>query len=340
MAGADAAGGAGGASDLRLFALGDSRIFGEAMAQRLGVNLAPHEERDFEDGEHKTRPLESVRGRDVFVLQSLPGGAGASANDRLLRLLFFLATLRGAGAARVTAVAPYLSFSRKDRQTQARDPVTTRILAQLVEATGVDCVVTMEVHNPAAFQNAFRCETVLLDARHVLARHFAAVVGDAPVAVVSPDLGGAKRAEAFRTTLETVLRRPVGKGVMDKQRSGGVVSGDLFAGDVDGRTVIVPDDLIATGTTMARVARACRERGARSVHVAATHGLFTDGAPVLIEEAAVASIVVTDTVSPPRLAAGRAGGRLTTLSVADLFAEAVLRLHRGGSIVELLERGA
>ena len=130
---------------MKLFALSESHYFGEKVAQQLGVPLAIHEERDFEDGEHKTRPLESVRDDDVFVVQSLHGGPDFSPNDKLCRLLFFLATAREHGARRVFAVVPYLAYARKDRQTKTRDPVTTRYMAQLIEAVGVDAIVTLDV---------------------------------------------------------------------------------------------------------------------------------------------------------------------------------------------------
>ncbi|WP_461477596.1 ribose-phosphate diphosphokinase [Mesorhizobium jarvisii] len=165
----------------------------------LSIELDPHEERDFEDGEHKARPLVSVRGRDVYVLHSLAGNGGASANDRLCKLLFFLATCKENGAARATAVVPYLAYARKDRQTKARDPVTTRYVAQLFEAMGTDRIVTLDVHNFAAFQNAFRCESVHLDTRKLFAPLIGKLAGDLPVTIFSPDGGGVKtRATAQR----------------------------------------------------------------------------------------------------------------------------------------------
>jgi ribose-phosphate pyrophosphokinase len=324
---------------LALFALGDSSSLGESVAHHLGLPLAPHEERDFEDGEHKARPLASVRGSDVYVLSNLAGDSRQSANDRLCRLLFFIGALKDAGAARVTAVVPYLCYSRKDRQTKPRDPVTTRYVAQLFEAMATDHVITLEAHNLAAFQNAFRCDTDHLDANLLFADHFAAIVGDDRVAVASPDVGGVKRAERFREQLDATLGRQVEKAFMDKQRSMGKVTGDIFAGDVSGRTVIVLDDLISTGTTMARMAAACRERGAASVHLAATHGLFSGGAPAIFDEPSIASVVVTDSISPLRLDRERVGSRLVVLSIARLLAQAISRSHSGGSIVELLERG-
>ena len=133
--------------NIALFTLHTSHAFGEQVSERLGVPLSPHEEREFEDGEHKARPLVSVRGKDVFVIQSLYGDPQHSVNDKLCRLWFFLGALRDASAARLTAVVPYLCYARKDRKSKSRDPVTTRYVATLFEAIGVDRVVTLDVHN-------------------------------------------------------------------------------------------------------------------------------------------------------------------------------------------------
>lgn len=326
-----------GLEDLRLFALDDTRAFGEAVGRALGIALAQHEERRFEDGEHKARPLESVRSKDVFVIQSLHGEPGRSVNDKLVTLLFFLACLKDAAAGRVTAVIPYLVYARKDRKTQTRDPVTTRYVAALLEAVGADRVLALDVHNPAAFQNAFRCGTDHLEARPLFARHAARLVGAEEVAVVSPDTGGAKRAEALRASLARLLARPVANAFAEKYRARGEVTGELLVGDVSGRVALIVDDLISTGGTIVRAARACREAGAKSVYALATHGLFVGGAQELFAEPSVAEIVVTNSVPPPPLDRAGAGAKLVVLDVAPFFAEAIGRIHAGGSLVELLE---
>ena len=320
-----------------LFALSATRALGERVAARLVRPLARHEEREFEDGEHKGRPMESVRGRDVYVLQSLHGEPGQSPNDKLCRLLFFVGALKDAAAARVTAVVPYLCYARKERKTTSRDPVTTRYVASLFEAVGTDRVVTLDVHNLAAFQNAFRSPTEHLEAKGLFVRHFAALLAGREVAVVSPDTGGFKRAAAFRTALGQALGRPVPMVFLEKLRSAGVVSGEAVVGEVEGRVAVVFDDLIATGTTLVRAARACRERGACEVHAAATHGLFMGGARELLSEPSLTRVVVTDSVPPVRLDAELARGKLVVLEVAPLLAAAIERLHDDGSIVELLE---
>jgi len=324
-----------------LFALDSAETFGEQIARLLGVELSQLEDRAFEDREYKVRPLESVRGRDVYVVSSLHSDPGASSADKLCKMLFFIGALKDAGAARVTAVTPYLCFARKDRRTKPRDPVTTRYVAQLFEAMGTDCVIGVDVHNLAAFQNAFRCETIHLDAQGIFAQRFIPEIGEAPVAVVSPDLGGEKRAELFRLRLERMLKRPVAKAFMDKYRSEGRVVGDIFAGDVKGRIAIILDDLIAGGGTVARTAAACRAHGAKQVWAAATHGVFASAAAETLGNAAIDRIAITDTVPLPPddkiIAALKE--RLTIVGAAGLFAEAIRRRHANGSITDLLEQG-
>ncbi|MCU0983424.1 MAG: ribose-phosphate pyrophosphokinase [Acetobacteraceae bacterium] len=320
-----------------LFALAATRDFGEAVAQALGTSLAPVEERGFEDGEHKTRSLTSVRGRDAFVIQSLHGGPDDSPNDKLCRLLFFLATLRDLGAASVTAVVPYLAYARKDRRTKPHDPVTSRYLAQLFETVGCDTVVTLEVHNIAAFENGFRCRAVHLDARTLFASRLVPMLEGENVVVASPDPGGVKRAQLFRERLEHLLGRAVGFAFMEKRRSEGMVSGTLLAGDVESATVVVVDDLISSGGTTRRAAEACLAHGAGRVLAVATHGLFTTGAAEAIRAASLAKVFVTDTVPPFRLPPDLLGADVVIVPAAPLFAEAIRRLHTGGSITELLE---
>jgi ribose-phosphate pyrophosphokinase len=320
---------------MRLFALDDFQPFGTRVAAALGCAPGRHEERDFEDGEHKARPLVSVRGADVYVMQALAGG-NPSANDRLVKLLFFIAACRENGAARVTAIVPYLAYSRKDRQTKRRDPVTTRYVAQLFEAVGTDCVVTLDVHNVAAFQNAFRCRTVHLEARGLFAPRIRQLASGLPVTVLSPDGGGVKRAELLRRGYEVETGEPAEFGFMEKHRSRGVVSGDLFAGEVSGRAVFIVDDMISTGGTMRRAAEACRARGAKAVYAIATHGLFNPGAEALLGDAAIDRILVTDSLPSAASAAAGSGGRLELVPVAPLIAETIRRLQGGAPVADLL----
>jgi ribose-phosphate pyrophosphokinase len=320
-----------------VFALGEAHGLGAAVAARLGVPLAPQEFRAFDGGEHKTRPLVGVRRAEVVVVAPLDGGGAASANDELCRLLFFVAALKQSGADTVTVVAPYLCYSRKDRQTKARDPVTTRAVAQVLEAVGVDRVVTVDVHDLAAFQNAFRCATDHIEATPVFVAHAGARWADDDLVVVSPDIGGVKRADRLRDRLVVARGRPVELAFCEKFRSAGQVSGrqDVL-GDVEGRVAVVLDDIIATGTTMLRVAGALRERGAIAVHLVATHGLFAPAARALFHAPEVSSVVVTDSVPARAALAADAPVPLVVLGLGDLLAEAVARILDGGSLSALL----
>ena len=309
---------------------------GQRIADALQLSLSDHLERAFDDGEHKARPLISVRGRDVFVIHSLYAADEQSVNDKLCRLLFFLGAVKDAAARRVTAVVPYLCYARKDRQTKPRDPVTTRYVAQLFEAVGVDRVVTMDVHNLSAYQNAFRCTTEHLEARSLFVNHFATQFDGQDVVVVSPDVGGIKRVEHFRAGLSTVLGRPVPMAYVEKKRSEGVVSGGTLVGHVEGCTAIILDDLISTGTTIAQAATACQQGGAKAVYAAATHGVFVGDAAEKLALDALDGLVVTDTIPPFRLEGTPVRDKVDVLSTVGLFAEAIQRMHTDGSLVDLM----
>jgi ribose-phosphate pyrophosphokinase len=312
-----------------LFALEGSRDYGARVAAHLEWPLSPHEEREFEDGEHKIRPLVDVNRRDVFVIHSLHRSAGASPNDKLCRLLFFIGALKDAGARRVTAVIPYLCYARKDQRSQHLDPITTKYVARLFEACDTDSIITFDVHNRAAYENAFRIPTINLEAMPLFVEHFAARLRGEPIAVVSPDVGGAKRAEKFRRALATAVGREPTAGFVDKQRAGGVVTGDLFVGDVAGRAVILFDDLISTGTTLCRAATKCREAGASRVFAAATHGLFIGDASSLLGVAGFDGITVGDTVRLEAETAGLLPENVTILDTSRLAAEAIAFSHAG-----------
>lgn len=328
-----------------LFALHGSEPLGAKIAQHLGISLAAHEERDFEDGEHKARPLQNVRGRSCYVLHALHGDASHTANDKLNRLLFFIATLKDASASRVSAVVPYLAYARKDRKTKPRDPVTMRYVAQLFEAMGTDALLALEVHNPAAFQNAFRCPTEQLDSAGLFTRHIADQIADqitdkpspVDVAVVSPDAGGVKRAALFRDRLSQALGRPVSMGFVEKYRSEGALSGELLVGDVKGRQVLLFDDLISSGQTLLRAAAACRAQGAASVWAAAAHGLFNVDALQRLSAGPIDRVFVSDSVAIAGLENTPLETKLDVVSCAAMLGEAIRRSHEGGSIVELMQ---
>lgn len=319
-----------------IFALESSRAWGEKVAASLQVPLARHEERDFEDGEHKIRPLENVRGRDVFVIHSLFSEPGQSVNDKICRLLFFIGALKDAAAGRIIAVIPYFAYARKDRKTKTRDPVTMKYMAQLLEAAGAGHIVTMDIHNLAAFHNAFRISTDHLEARVLFAAHVAAMTADDMIAVVSPDAGGVKRAEQFRETLSDLLENDISKAFLEKKRSMGKVTGDMLVGDVQDRTAIIIDDIISSGTTISRAVNALLKQGVKRVLAATTHGIFVGAADQALANPGLENLLITDSMPPFRLPDVTLQDKVTVLSAAPLFGEAIKRIHEGGSVTELL----
>lgn len=309
-----------------LFAPTHSAELGRRIAAELGVSLSASQEREFDGGEHKMRSLVDVCNEDVFVVQSSCGDAHASANDKLCRLLFFLGALKDAGARRVTAIVPYLAYARKDRRTQPHDPVTTRYVAALFEAVGTDCLVTLEAHNEAAFDNAFRRHAVRLEAAELFAASLRSELGNQPVAVASPDIGGIKRAQRFRETLSGTLGRVVELAFVEKRRAGGVVSGDALVGDVSNRVVCIYDDLIASGGTILRAAAAARRGGATRVYVAASHAALLPAATQLFESDEIDTILTTDSIALAPPFAVHEGKRLRICSVAPLLARTIRHL--------------
>lgn len=324
---------------MKLFALQGNESFADAISKHLGISVSQHEERGFEDGEHKIRPLENVRNQDVFVIHSLYSDAKQTVNDKLCRLLFFISALKDASAKKVTAVVPYLCYSRKDRKTKSRDPVATKYLARLIECSGTDAIVTMDVHNLQAYQNAFKIPTENLEAKKIFADYLTEKLKGEDIVIISPDFGGVNRAEQFLETMNKALDKDIAFALMEKYRSAGKVWGGKISGDVAGKTVIIIDDLISTGGTIGRTAEACKKYGAKKIIAMATHGLFTGKPDEALSEPLLGTIMVTNTVPPFRLESSGIRNKLAVLDVTSLFAEAIKRMNEGGSITELLENG-
>ncbi|MFW5834609.1 MAG: ribose-phosphate diphosphokinase [Pseudomonadota bacterium] len=314
-----------------LLALQAGEGFARRVAEAGGFPLGRIEERPFEDGEVKVRPLDEVRGRHVVIVQSLD----TEAHERLCRVAMLIGAVKDAGAARVTGVFPYLAYARKDRRTKPRDPLTLRYVAAMLEAVGLVDVVALEVHDLAAFENAFRIPSVPLDTRQLFVDAVAPGLGDAEAVVVAPDPGGLKRAQRFQEALEARLERPLDRAMADKRRTGGVVSGERLYGDVADKQPIIIDDLTSSGGTLVRAAHALVEAGARPPIVAVAHGVFADKAGAMLRDAPIARLLVTDSIDPPRLSPDELPC-LEVVSCAPLVADAIDCLVAGGSISRLL----
>lgn len=329
---------------MKLFGLDGSQEYAQRIADEIGIELSRHEERQFEDGEPYLKPADgpagNVRGHNVFVIQSLYHDDNVSVSERFQRLCIFCGALRGGSANQVIPVIPHLAWARQDRKSASRAPVTTKIVAMLLEAAGVDRVLFMDVHNKAAVENAFslRVPTDNLEAKLLHADWCASKLKvSQKIVVLSPDTGGMNRAERFRTALMRKMERSdIGLAVFDKFRCiNGDVKGANIVGDVSGADVILYDDMISTGGTIAKACKTVTAFGGKVFALCVTHGLFVGKANEYLYDID-AHIVVTDTVPPFRLDNDNQR-KLSVVSTTRLMAEAIRKINSGtGSISELI----
>ncbi|MCU1418247.1 MAG: ribose-phosphate pyrophosphokinae [Schumannella sp.] len=294
--------------------------FAEAMCERLGVRLGRSRLSRFANDCLQVQLLENCRERDVYLVQPLV----APVQENLMELLLMVDAAKGASAARVTAVMPHFAYARSDKKDAPRISIGGRLVADLLTTAGVDRVLTMSLHAPQVHA-FFRVPADQLHALSELADHFR-TLDLSSTTVVSPDLGNAKTA----TTFARMLGTPVAAGAKQRFESDRVEITSLI-GEVDGRDVIVLDDEIANGSTVLAVIDLLDRGGAASIRVACTHGLFAnDALGRILATGRVTEVVTTDTVPPPD-----GHDRLTVISVAPAFAEAVRRIHSGDSVSSL-----
>lgn len=233
--------------------------------------------------------------------------------------------LRRASARRVTAVIPYYGYAKQEKKTSGREPISAKLVANLIRTAGADRVLTVDLHAPA-IEGFFDIPVDHLKAGPILSDYFRSLNLPNPV-VVSPDAGGVGRANVFRE------RIGAGLAIIAKQRPEPDVSEVVeMVGEVEGKTAIIVDDMISTGGTLAEAARALKERGASAVYACATHGIFAADAINIVDKSVLVQTVVTDTIPPP---AGASDARVHVLSVASLFAEAIMRIHKDLSVSAL-----
>ncbi len=312
--------------DLRLLSGTANPELGARIASEINIPLTEMEVKRFSDGEIDVKIGDSVRGQDVFVIQP----TCRPVNENLIELFIILDALRRASAARVNAVVPYYGYARKEKKTQARDPISAKLMANIIQATGAHRVVTVDLH-AEAIQGFFDIPVDALTASKILARHVRERHHDGSLVVVSPDVGGTARARA----LARLLNVPI--AIVDKRRpSDDDVEVLNVIGDVEGKSCVLVDDLISTGGTLIGAARALRAKGATGVDVVVTHGVLSGGALERLNQAPIDEIAITDTVP---LREGESdlgvGCKLRVLSVAPLIAEAIVRVHEGRSVSEL-----
>jgi ribose-phosphate pyrophosphokinase len=224
----------------------------------------------------------------------------------------------------VSVVAPYLCYSRQDRRVEAGDPVANRYQAACLEASGMDAIMTLEVHDPPAFENAYRCEALNLEAASLFGDEIAPSLASAEFAVVSPDAGGLKRTQGLSKALSVKLGRQVPIAVVDKSRIGSNVFAQRLLGDIAGRTAVIYDDMISTGGTIVRAAETCKAAGAIRVIAIATHGLFCGRAMEILSGPLIDQIIVGDTAASARHLSGAISGKVRVVDTTGLISEGIL----------------
>jgi len=326
---------------LVIFAGNGSQELGQGIAAYADESLGDAQCQPFPNGECMVRVNTNVRRRDVFVVQSLcrrknstPDDPCTGVNDNLMELLVWGDTLSLASAERLTAVIPYFGYARQDRKAASRTPITARLVCDLIEVAGFDRVLTMDLHSDQiqGFFSRKTCKLDHLNAGRVFADHFKKLA--LPNAVVlSPDVGNLKKADMYRKGMPS----NIGLAVIDKRRdpqTGKVITERITGDDIEGKHVIMLDDIISTAGTMRAAIDLADKHGAKSFHIAATHGEFIGPAIERLTHPKIEEICVTDTI--PLLPEVAEQLPVKVLSVRQLFGEAIRRIHEGESISELL----
>lgn len=322
---------------MALFCLESSRTFGELVAGQLGIELETHREKYHPDGEIYIRPTVNVRRKSCFVIQSLYSDEKESVNDKFTKLEIMVHALRDASAEEITVICPKFGYDRSDRKCKSREPVITKMIAQQLESLSVDRIITMDVHNLAAYQNAFRsCRADHLECRFVVCDYLARELsGYKPtdISILSTDIGGVHRCEDAQKSLSSRIGEGIGIAVVSKKRAEDKVTGDRIIGDVR-PCMIIWDDVIATAGTMNLAMRLAHDNGAKAIYIVSPHGLFVGDANKNLDYEYLTRLILTDSIPPFRLNQKNLQ-KTVTVSVAPLFAEAIRRSYSGESLSSL-----
>jgi ribose-phosphate pyrophosphokinase len=308
---------------IRIFSGNSNPALASKICECLGTPLGAVRARTFSDGETMVEIGENVRGRDVYVIQS----TCAPTNNNLMELLIMTDALKRASAATITAVMPYYGYARQDRKAAPRTPITAKLVADLITTSGVDRVVTIDLH-AGQIQGFFNIPVDNLYAAPVILNYLKTRFEGEPIVMVTPDAGGTERARAFAKRLGCSL------AVIDKRRTGPNVAEVMhLIGDVRDKTAIILDDMVDTAGTLANAAKALKENGATAVFACATHAVLSGPAIERINNSEIEEIVLTDTIPLGDKTANTS--KIRILSVANLLAEAIKRIHEDESVSSL-----
>ena len=309
--------------DIKLFACNSNIPLAEKIAAQLGLPLTKCEVSTFSDGEITVSIGESVRGSDVFIIQS----TCTPVNNNLMELLIMIDAMKRASAGRITAVIPYFGYARQDRKSKSRDPISAKLVADLITAAGADRVLTMDLH-AAQIQGFFNIPLDHLVGMPILAREFVKKEID-DLVVVSPDLGSVTRARNFANYLDAPI------AIIDKRRPKANVSEIMnIIGDINDKNVVIIDDIIDTAGTLCNAANALKERGAKSVRACATHGVPSGPAIQRIQDSAIEELILLDTIQLPE---EKHIDKIDVVTVAEVFAEAIKRIYNDQCLSSLFD---
>ena len=315
-----------GIGELKVFSGSAHPELAREVAAFLGVPLGQARLRRFADSEVSFQIDENIRGSDVFILQPTCANGSGSVNDHIVELLIMIDAFRRSSATRITAVLPYYGYARQDRKDKPRVPISAKLVANVLSASGTNRVLTMDLHK-AQIQGFFDIPVDHLFAAPVIIDYLARL--DRPrLTMVSPDAGGAERARAYAKRLDADL------AIIDKRRSeDGTAEVMNVIGDVDGRTCIIQDDIVDTAGTIAKAAGALKANGAAHILACAVHGVLSGPAIERIQNSPIDKLIVTDTIPLPL--AGQACPKIVVLSVARLLGQAIKNIHEETSVSSL-----
>jgi len=314
-------------SNMKLFALSSNRDLAKKVAAEIGIELGKVEVQQYCDGETGIQIGESVRGEHVYILQS----TSAPVNDNLMELQIMMDALRRSSAASINVVMPYYGYARQDRKAKAREPIASKLVANVLQKTGADRLITFDLHAPQ-IQGFFNIPVDHLMGSPLIAEYFIrhGLTGDNDVVVVSPDHGGVGRARK----LAAFLKAPI--AIIDKRRPRANVAEIMnIIGDVEGKKCVLIDDMIDTAGTITLAANALKELGATEVYASCTHGVLSGPAMERINESGINKLVVLDTIDLQD--AHKACDKIVQISIAPMLADAIVRIHEHRPLTPLYE---
>ena len=307
--------------DIKIFACNSNKPLAEKIAKQLGLPLSKCDVGTFSDGEITVSIGETVRGSDVFIIQS----TCTPVNNNLMELLIMIDVMKRASAGRITAVIPYFGYARQDRKSKSRDPISAKLVADLITAAGADRVLTMDLH-AAQIQGFFNIPLDHLEGMPILSQYIERKNLE-DLVIVSPDLGSVNRARKIANRLDVPI------AIIDKRRPKPNVSEIMnIIGDIKDKNLLIIDDIIDTAGTLCNAANALKERGAKTVRACATHGILSGPAIERIQASALEELILLDTIP---LAAEKKIDKIKVESVAPIFSQAIQRIYADQSVSTL-----